>query len=173
MIVKWSFVMVEFLSRAQQFFFGSFGMQVKQSFVPGQRRQPSRMPVIPLRGKRQLRRGVGHRVKDHFAHQVDEIKSIEFNWTVLLNTGLAAVLLLVGIGVVHFSYQNRQQVIELSELRSERDQAQQTWTYLLRDQNQLSEFSRIENTAMKSLQMHRPDKSDIYIMRKSVQSKSI
>ena len=173
MTVKWSFMMVEFWSRAQAYFFGIFGQQVKQSFVPGQRRQPSRMPVIPLRSKRQLRRGVKFRLKDHLMHQVDEIKSIEFNWVAMINVSLAIVLLLVGIGVVHFSYQNRQQVIELSELRSERDQLQQTWTYLLRDQNQLSEFSRIENTAIQSLQMHRPDKNDIYIMRKSVQSKSI
>lgn len=139
--------------------------QVRQSFVPGQRRQPAKMPVIPLRNKRTLRRSGGLRVKDRLQQQIDGVRAIELNWTVIVNLSLAFMLLCTGIGVVHFSYQNRQQVIELAELRADRDQLQQQWTYLMRDQNQLSEFSRIETTAQKSLQMHRPEKDDIYILR--------
>lgn len=169
MTVKRNLAMDQVFSQVRR----GFNFYVKQSFVPGQRRQPSRMPVIPLRSKRTLRRANGLKFKDQVASHFEEIKSIELNWVAMLNLGLSALLLLAGICVVHFSYQNRQQVIELSELRSDRDQLQQTWTYLMRDQNQLSEFSRIEGTAMKEMQMHRPDKNDIYIMRKSVQSKSI
>lgn len=148
-----------------------FGQQVKQSFMPGQRRQPARMPVIPLRSKRSFAKS-GVSFRDQLVRHVDDVRSIELNWVIVANMVAGLFLLLCGIGVVHFSYQNRQQVIELSELRSDRDQLLQNWTYLMRDQNQLSEFSRIESTAMRSMSMHRPEKKDIYVMKKSVHSKS-
>ncbi len=139
--------------------------QVKQSYVPAQRRQPQRMPVIPLRNGRSLK--TKFTLKDRLQQQIEDVKSIELNMTAVINITLAIITLAIGIGVAHYSYTNRQQVIELSKLRSERDDLQQTWTYLTKDQNQLSAFSRIEATAMGSLNMHRPEKDDIYIMRKS------
>jgi len=140
---------------------------VKHSFVPKQRRHPARMPVIPLRSKKPFRQAEPMGLKAQMTQQLDSVKSINLNWTVMINTGLALMLLAIGVAVVHFSYQNRQQVIELSQLRADRDQLQQDWTYLLRDENQLSEFSRIESTAIIDLKMHRPDKDDIFIMKKS------
>lgn len=147
-----------------------FSQQIRQSFVPGQRRQPARMPVIPLRSKRTFRKS-GVSFREQIQRHVDDVRAIELNWVVVANVTAAVFVLLCGICVVHFSYQNRQQVIELSELRSDRDQLLQNWTYLMRDQNQLSEFSRIESTAIRSMDMHRPEKKDIYVMKKSVHSK--
>lgn len=145
---------------------GYFGnMQVKQSFSPSQRRQPQRMPVIPLKNKRSFKTHLS--IKDRFQQQIEDVKSIELNMIAIINLALALITLAVGIGVVHYSYNNRQQVIELSQLRSDRDDLQQKWTYLMKDQNQLSAFSRIEATAINSMKMHRPEKDDIYIMRKS------
>ncbi len=168
MTVKRNLSMTGILNQAKQVILRCF-FQARHSFVPSQRRQPSRMPVIPLRSKRSVRRGQGVRLKDQLTNHLDDIKAMELSWIAILNFGIAVLLLVAGIFVVHFSYQNRQHVIELSELRVERDQLQQNWTYLMRDQNQLSEFSRIESTAMKAMQMHRPDKRDIYIMKRSVQ----
>lgn len=148
-----------------------FTKQMRQSFAPGQKRRPGRLPVIPVDGKR-TRRVTRLGLKDQLQRHVNDVKAIEVSWVIAANIVAGLCLLLSGIGVVHFSYQNRQNVIELSELRADRDQLLQNWTYLMRDQNQLSEFSRIESTAMQSLSMHRPEKKDIYVMKKAVHSES-
>lgn len=140
------------------------GQQLRQTFVPAPKRHRRPMPVIPLRNDRLVRRGVG--VRDRLQQHIDDARSIEINWVVVVNSILGFMLLATALGVVHFSYENRQQVTVLSELRSDRDQLQQEWAYLMRDQNELSAFSRIEASAIDSLNMHRPEKNDIYIIGK-------
>ena len=106
-------------------------------------------------------------IKEKISQRLKELGEIQWNPVVLLNLFLAACLLVSAVSVVYFSYMNRQHVAELAELRQERDSLQQEWSYLMKDQNSLSEFSRIEQTASSQMQMVRPDKENIYIIRRT------
>jgi len=148
---------------------GGGSLQVKApQWSPRPQRRQSPLPAFLFRKKYNRTFAPEHKpsIGERIAKKWTDLKEIQLNPLAIANILVGLVLLVCAIGVVYYSYSNRQQVSELAELRTNRDDLQQQWTYLINDQNSLSEFSRIEKTAASQLDMNRPTQDDIYIIRK-------
>ena len=147
----------------------AWGLQIKgPQRSPRSRPKSFPLPNFLLKKRRYNRQIPPARQWDVVAHlksQWESVSRFEVNPMVLSNALLGLLVLTSAVSVVYASYENRQQVSALAELRFERDALQKEWTYLINDQNSLSEFSRIEKTASVKLNMSRPNKDDIYIIR--------
>ena len=74
--------------------------------------------------------------------------------------GVLMLLLVVvagAISVVFMSHQNRQLSIELEQLLEQKDQMDVEWRFLLLEQGNLAEHSRVEQMAKEKLNMQRPN----------------
>jgi len=138
--------------------------QARQSYAPN-RRKPTFAPFKPLRSRRTRLPVSTLTFAQRLQQQLSGAYAIPVNWLAVANFLALVAFMLISITVVYYSYEGRQQVSELAQLQQERDYLQQKGSYLSRDQNELSEFSRIENTAIQELGMRRPAKQDIVIFK--------
>ncbi len=73
--------------------------------------------------------------------------------------GLIVLLLIncvTALAVVQVSYQSRQKVIEQDKLMQARDALDVEWRHLILEQRTLAEHSRVEDVAIRKLDMFRP-----------------
>ena len=69
------------------------------------------------------------------------------------------------LGVVYTRHQSRLLAVELGSLETRQDEGLAEWSRLQIEQGWLADASQIEKTARGVLQMQRPDKSRILVVR--------
>ena len=78
---------------------------------------------------------------------------------------LVILVLASSLGVVYAKHQSRKLFIELDTLKKERDEMNVEWGRLQLEQSTLATHSRIEQTAIKRLNMVTPEYEQVLIVR--------
>ncbi len=74
---------------------------------------------------------------------------------------LGILLFFTALGIVFFKHSNRQLLIELHSLQTERDALNSEWSQLLLEESTLVTHSRVEGIATKELHMRVPQDNEI------------
>lgn len=77
---------------------------------------------------------------------------------VLLNTVTA-------LGIVQVTHNSRATIIQQDKLMQERDELEIQWRHLILEQRTFAEHSRVEEIAIKELDMYRPEAKDEVIIQ--------
>jgi cell division protein FtsL len=83
----------------------------------------------------------------------------------LLIYGILFLVIASAFSVIYFTHLNRQTTSKIEVLLTERDALENEWRNLLLEQNSLAEHSAIESSAMKRLNMTRPDASSEIVIK--------
>lgn len=74
---------------------------------------------------------------------------------------LGILLFLTTLAIVYFKHSNRQLLIEVHALQTERDALNSEWTQLLLEESTLVTHSRVERIATRELHMKLPQNNEI------------
>lgn len=74
---------------------------------------------------------------------------------------IGILLFLTTLAIVYFKHNNRQLLIELHTMQTQRDALNSEWSQLLLEESTLVTHSRVERIATQELHMHVPKDSEI------------
>jgi cell division protein FtsL len=74
---------------------------------------------------------------------------------------LGILLFFTALAIVYFKHSNRQLLIEVHALQTERDALNSEWTQLLLEESTLVTHSRVERIATQELHMKLPENNEI------------